>query len=129
MPPQAREVRVTGRSQPIAAPASRVAVGLCRKYDEQVPNVLSTMFDQLGGLEGLVRGKTVAIKLNLTAKPDVWVEDKQPGMTYWVHNQVVGSLVYLLGKAGARRIRLLESSLAEYPDRSEEHTSELQSLR
>lgn len=104
----------------LAAPASRVAVGLCRKYDEQVPNVLSTMFDQLGGLEGLVRGKTVAIKLNLTAKPDVWVGGEQPGMTYWVHNQVVASLVYLLGKAGAQRIRLLESSLAGYPDALED---------
>jgi uncharacterized protein (DUF362 family) len=102
------------------APASRVAVGLCRKYDEQVPNVLSTMFDQLGGLEGLVRGKTVAIKLNLTSKPDDWVEGEPPGMTHWVNNQVVASLVYLLGKAGARRIRLLESSLAGYPDTLED---------
>jgi uncharacterized protein (DUF362 family) len=104
----------------LAAPASRVAVGLCRKYDEQVPNVLSTMFDQLGGLEGLVRGKTVAIKLNLTAQPDVFLDGEQPGMTYWVHNQIVASLVYLLGKAGAQRIRLLESSLAGYPDALED---------
>ena len=31
-------------------------------------------------------------------------------MTTWVHPQVVGALVHLLGRAGARRIRLLESA-------------------
>ena len=31
-----------------------------------VAPTMATMFDQLGGLEKLVRGKTVAIKLNLT---------------------------------------------------------------
>ena len=39
------------------APASRVAIGTCPEYDRQVTDVLSAMFDQLGGLEGLVRGK------------------------------------------------------------------------
>jgi uncharacterized protein (DUF362 family) len=32
--------------------------------------------------------------------------------THWVHPQVIGSLVSLLGSAGARRIRLLESAPA-----------------
>ena len=31
-------------------------------------------------------------------------------MTHWVHPQVIGSLVSLLGQAGATRIRLLESA-------------------
>ena len=31
-------------------------------------------------------------------------------MTHWVHPQVIGSLVSLLGSAGAQRIRLLESA-------------------
>ena len=31
-------------------------------------------------------------------------------MTHWVHPQVIGSLVSLLGKAGATRVRLLESA-------------------
>ena len=31
------------------------------------------------------------------------------GDTFWVHPQVVSATVHLLGKAGARRIRLLES--------------------
>src|SRR5580765_7789888 len=52
------------------APTSPVAVSRCRSYDpaELLP-ALQTMFDQLGGLGRLVKGKTVAIKINLTGAP------------------------------------------------------------
>lgn len=92
------------------APASRVAVGACPEYNRQVGEVLSTMFDQLGGLEGLVRGKTVAIKLNMTGPASDKLNSMPNQMTHWVHPQVIGSVVSLLGKAGAKRIRLLESA-------------------
>jgi len=92
------------------APASRVAIGQCPEYDRQVRDVLATMFDQLGGLKPLVQGKTVAIKLNLTGTPDTKLGAAANHMTHWVHPQVVGSLVSLLGQAGAARIRLLESA-------------------
>ncbi|HET6205947.1 MAG TPA: DUF362 domain-containing protein [Terracidiphilus sp.] len=94
----------------VQAPASRVAIGLCPQYDRQVSEVLSTMFDQLGGLDKLVRGKTVAIKLNLTGSPTDKLNAMSNQMTHWVHPQVIGSLVSLLGKSGATRIRLLESA-------------------
>jgi len=68
------------------------------------------MFDQLGGLDKLVRGKTVAIKLNLTGSPTDKLNAMSNQMTHWVHPQVIGSLVSLLGKSGATRIRLLESA-------------------
>jgi len=90
-------------------PASRVAVGTCHEYGPEVVGVLGNMFDQLGGLEGLVRGKTVAIKLNMTGLANTRLGYLPPGITYWVHPQVVGATVHLLAKAGARRIRLLES--------------------
>ena len=90
-------------------PSSRVAVGVCHEYGPEVVTTLGTMFDQLGGLEGLVRGKTVAIKLNLTGVATTRLGYLPPGVTYWVHPQVVGATVHLLAKAGARRIRLLES--------------------
>jgi uncharacterized protein (DUF362 family) len=92
------------------APASRVAIGLCPEYDRQVSEVLSTMFDQLGRLDKLVRGKTVAIKLNMTGPTTDKLNAMPNQMTHWVHPQVIGSLVSLLGKAGATRIRLLESA-------------------
>jgi uncharacterized protein (DUF362 family) len=68
------------------------------------------MLDQLGGLQQLVKGKTVAIKLNLTGTPQERLGNLPLEQTFWVHPQVVGALVHLCGRAGARRIRLLESS-------------------
>lgn len=94
------------------APASPVAIGLCPEYNRQVTDVLSTMFDQLGGLNKLVNGKTVAIKLNMTGPPSDKLNSMPNQMTHWVHPQVIGSLVSLLGRAGARRVRLLESAPA-----------------
>ena len=68
------------------------------------------MFDQLGGLEKLVQGKTVAIKLNMTGPASDKLNKMPNQLTHWVHPQVIGSLVSLLGSAGAQRIRLLESA-------------------
>ena len=94
----------------VEAPASRVAIGQCAEYNRQVREALATMFDQLGGLQPLVRGKTVAIKLNLTGYPKMKLGDMSTQMTHWVHPAVIGSLVSLLGQAGAARVRLLESN-------------------
>jgi uncharacterized protein (DUF362 family) len=92
------------------APASSVAIGSCPEYNRQVIDVLSTMFDQLGGLETLVRGKTVAIKLNMTGLPTERLQYLPAEMTHWVHPQVIWGVMFLLDKAGAQRIRLLESA-------------------
>jgi uncharacterized protein (DUF362 family) len=101
-------------SQPLLANVvktnSRVAIGVCPEYDRRVSDVLSTMFDQLGGLPKLVRGKTVAIKLNLTGPTGDKLNSMPNQLTHWVHPQVIGSLVSLLGNAGATRVRLLESA-------------------
>lgn len=91
-------------------PTSRVAVGICSEYTRQVVDVLSAMFDQLGGFDQLVRGKTVAIKLNMTGPTNNKLNSMPNQMTHWVHPQVIGAVVYLLGKAGAQRVRLLESA-------------------
>jgi uncharacterized protein (DUF362 family) len=91
------------------APDGRVAIGSCPEYNRQVETTLATMFDQLGGLEPLVRGKTVAIKLNMTGTPSMQLNGMPVEMTNWVHPEVIGATIALLGKAGARRIRLLES--------------------
>jgi uncharacterized protein (DUF362 family) len=74
------------------------------------------MFDQLGGLDRLVKGKTVSIKLNTTGQLTDRLRGMPFGLAHWVHPDVIGSTVSLLGEAGARRIRLLESTLN--PDRS-----------
>ena len=95
-----------------ALPASRVAVGTCHEYGPEVTATLAKMFAQLGGVEGLVRGKTVAVKLNLTGTATDRLGYLPAEITHWVHPQVIGATVQLLGRAGARRIRLLESPMA-----------------
>ena len=80
--------------------------------DADVTGTLAKMFDQLGGLEGLVRGKTVAIKLNLTGNATDRLGYLPAEITHWVHPQVIGATVQLLGQAGAQRIRLLESPMS-----------------
>ena len=35
----------------------------------QVRTTLAMLFDQLGGIDHLVRGKTVAVKINVTGSP------------------------------------------------------------
>ena len=91
------------------APSAPVAVGVSRTYGPELLPTLGTMFDQLGGLEKLVRGKTVAIKLNLTGSTSDHLGNLPLELTHWVHPQVIGSTLHLLDRAGARRIRLLES--------------------
>lgn len=92
-------------------PTAPVAIAQCSTYGPEVRATLATLFDQLGGLERLVKGKTVAVKLNLTGDATSSLRGMPKGLTYWVHPEVVGSTVSLLGQAGARRIRLLESTL------------------
>jgi uncharacterized protein (DUF362 family) len=95
-----------------AAPASRVAIGLCQEYDSKVTDTLAKIFDQLGGLEKLVRNKTVAIKINLTGGPTQKLNGLPVEMTTWAHPTVIGATIALMGKAGAKRVRLLESHTA-----------------
>ncbi|HET7213303.1 MAG TPA: DUF362 domain-containing protein [Terriglobia bacterium] len=95
-----------------ATPAPPVAVAKCPEYGPQVRPTLAKLFDQIGGLSRIVRGKTVAVKMNMTGHPNDRVQGMPTGMTHWVHPEVIGNTVHLLGQAGARRIMLVESSLS-----------------
>jgi uncharacterized protein (DUF362 family) len=89
------------------APSSTVAIARCRSYDEDLVRKLSTMFDQIGGIGKLVRGKTVAVKLNLTGNPSRFPVD--PALPYRTNPATVLATAHLLSAAGARRIRILET--------------------
>jgi len=89
-------------------PTAPVAIARCNTYGTELLPTLQTMFDQLGGLTGLVAGKTVAIKVNLVSSPWGRLGDAPVELTHWTHPAVIGATVHLLGRAGARRIRLLE---------------------
>jgi len=92
-----------------SAPSAPVAVGKCGTYAAaQLLPVLDKMFDQLGGLGRLVKGKTVAIKINLTGPPSYRLGYSPLGDTHYTNPQVIAAVVHLIGKAGARRIRVLE---------------------
>ncbi len=91
------------------APAAPVALARCRSYSAELLPALTKMFDQIGGLGRLVKGKTVAVKVNLTGNPDARLGFIPIGCTTWTHPAVIAATVHLLGRAGARRIRILES--------------------
>ncbi|MGA2135863.1 MAG: DUF362 domain-containing protein [Bryobacteraceae bacterium] len=95
-----------------SAPSAPVAIARCASYDEDVTARLAAMFNQLGGLDRIVRGKTVTIKLNMTGSPALRVDGRPPGVTHYVHPKLVGATAHLLGQAGARRIRFVESAWA-----------------
>jgi len=93
-----------------AAPATRVTVAKCKTYsNSELLRTLDKMFDELGGLGRIVKGKTVAIKVNLTGAPTYRLGYLPAEDTHYTHPQVIGATVHLMGKAGARRIRILES--------------------
>jgi hypothetical protein len=52
------------------SPVSPVSIAKCATYDEDVTAKMAAMFDQLGGLEKLVRNKTVTVKVNMTGPPE-----------------------------------------------------------
>ena len=96
-----------------AAPTAPVSVAKCQTYDpKEVLATMARMFDQLGGIGKLVKGKTVAVKFNLTGTPQSRLGNLPPSETHFTHPAVVAAAVSLMSKAGAARIRLLESAWA-----------------
>ena len=94
------------------APATTVAVAKCPDYGPDLVPTLDRMFDQLGGLGRLVKGKTVAAKINLTGSPGYRLGYYPCEDTHYTHPKVIGAVCYLMARAGARRIRLVESPWA-----------------
>jgi uncharacterized protein (DUF362 family) len=66
------------------------------------------MFDKLGGLGKLVKGKTVAIKLNFNGGSTVRLGHLPLGDSHWPHPNLICAAMHLMAKAGANRIRLVE---------------------
>jgi uncharacterized protein (DUF362 family) len=72
-------------------------------------------FDLLGGVGSLVRGKTVAVKVNLTGWPFQSLFGRGPGATYVTHGETAAALAQILSESGARRIRFVESQGVALP--------------
>lgn len=93
-----------------SAPTAPVAIAKCPSYEEDQAALLSRMFDRLGGLEGLVKGKSVTVKVNLTGSPALKFQGRPLGATHYTHPKQIGAFAHLCVKAGARRVRFVESA-------------------
>ncbi|HEY1217345.1 MAG: DUF362 domain-containing protein [Bryobacteraceae bacterium] len=101
------------RAVAVPAPAAPVSVARCRTYEpKELLPAMARMFDQLGRVGRLVKGKTVAIKFNLTGMPYFRLNNLSLAETHFTNPAVVGAAVNLIAKAGAARIRVLESAWA-----------------
>jgi uncharacterized protein (DUF362 family) len=109
-----RATRSAVETPPLSAgalSAAKVAIASCRSYKPEVKEALERSFDLLGGIGSLVRGKTVAVKVNLTCSGSYRpVLGKSAGETYVTHGATAYALAAILLKEGARRVRFMESA-------------------
>src|SRR6266436_2028435 len=98
------------------APTSPVVLARCATYEVgDLATSLAIMMDQLGGLDRLIAGKTVGVKVNVSGGSREAFRGLSAGRTYQVHPSVVLALAIVLDRAGAKRIRLLESTKLTMP--------------
>ncbi len=111
MPMTRRDALTLAAAAPLAfaksSPASTVAIARARAYDGSIYDTLKKLTDQCGGLAGIVKNKTVAVKLNLTGNPARF--PVKPGLPYRNDPSTVMAMCQLMAHAGAKRIRLIES--------------------
>lgn len=94
---------------------ARVAIVPCAGYGPEVKTAMDRSFDLLGGLGGLVQGKTVTVKINLTGSDFRAVYDRPVGESYMTHPTTVMALTTAFFRAGARRVRFVESTNLRQP--------------
>jgi len=106
----ARKLAAADPVSPTARAEAKVAIVACRSYGPEVRSALKQSFDLLGGIGSLVKNKTVTVKINLTGTDFSMFMDRPVGETYMTHYSTALALVSLLFDAGARRVRLVEST-------------------
>jgi uncharacterized protein (DUF362 family) len=89
---------------------TNVAIVPCKTYGAELAPAMEKAFDLVGGLGSLVKGKTVAVKVNLTGTNFQDYMGRPVGETYMTHEATVHALAASLFKAGAKRVRFLEST-------------------
>ncbi len=112
--------RVASGAEPspsaLAGAAATVAIASCKTYAAQeISAAYDRCFDLLGGVGSLVKGKSVAIKINLTGTNFATFLDRQVGETYMTHEATAHALAAALFKAGAKRIVFVESTQSRAP--------------
>lgn len=98
----------------------KVGIARCKRYDfEQVKQTLTHLFDMIGGVPALVRGKQVSIKVNLTSYKVPNVYTLSAIETVFTHPIVTLAASVLFESYGATRIVICES----LPTRDETKTA------
>jgi len=93
-----------------ALPTSPVGIARCRRYDfDLIKSALSGLFDQIGGVQSLVSGKTVSVKINLTGGWNVPTFTLPAVQTVYTHPLIALAACRLFYEYGARRIIICES--------------------
>ena len=91
------------------APGLPVAIQRCESYEPAlVRQRLDAALAGIGGIQKLVNGKTVTIKVNMTG-PAQEVAGLPASRTFHIHPNVVAALCAALDRAGARRIAIVEA--------------------
>ncbi|HLV22356.1 MAG TPA: DUF362 domain-containing protein [Polyangiaceae bacterium] len=97
--------------QDAAAASASVALVRCQSYGTSVvAGALRQAFDLIGGIDTLVGGKTVTVKVNLTGDHFQRLFERSPGESYVTHGSTALALAGLLFERGARRVRFVESA-------------------
>src|SRR6266404_2826132 len=95
---------------------AKVAIAGCRSYDlKDIRGALDQSFDLLGGVGSLVRNKSVTIKINLTGTNFMPFLGRPVGETYMTHFSTALTLCAALFGAGAKRVRIVESTQSRSP--------------
>jgi uncharacterized protein (DUF362 family) len=99
---------------------AKVSIVPCRDYEAAgVRAAFARSFDQLGGIGRLVKDKTVTVKINLTGSKFDPILGRPVGESFITHPTTVMAMTAAFFAAGARRVRLVESTqLRESLDRT-----------
>ena len=90
---------------------AKVAIVSCQSYGSPVQDALNQAFTLLGGIGGLVNGKTVTVKVNLTCDGSFrYLFGKPAGESYITHGATAIALASLLLSSGAQKVRFVDSA-------------------
>jgi uncharacterized protein (DUF362 family) len=89
---------------------AKVAIVPCKTYGPELGPALNQCFSLLGGIGPLVKDKTVTVKLNLTGTDFRQFLERPVGETFMTHPATATALASALFKAGAKRVRFVEST-------------------
>ncbi len=86
-------------------PRTVTSVDICKRYDyPMIRRKLARMFDEIGGVRKLVKGKFVTAKVNLVNAPYKHVSGVPQGLTTVVHPDVAMAVGSLLIEYGAKKV-------------------------